>query len=1367
MASPAGSPGQSQSSRNPPDRPPGSKGPAIKKIGKYEIQKKIGAGGMGAVYLALDPILNRTCALKVLPHEKAGNPTLVKRFKAEAQNAANLRHENIVTVYEAGEADGYLYIALEYVEGTDVGKLVEQRGTIPLKRSLSIVRQVAKALEHAYEQGIVHRDIKPGNLLVRRDGVVKLADMGLARSLDDNTDTSITRAGTTVGTVDYMSPEQARDSRAADIRSDIYSLGCTWYFMLTGEPPFPAGSLTNKLRAHAETPLPDPRSINPSVSEAVFGVMRRMAEKKAGKRYQNPSELLADLDAVSLTSDIVTDTILADVTEAEEGPAAGRKGKARTIESLDESDEAPVVERKTRGRKVDESDETPNLSRKAAARNGDSSEEAAPAFMPPPRKEKPKPAEKPKRNSAALFYAIVSLILMGLAAAIISLVKEYGGTADTSQSDRMGNPFAARNEAGKAAGRAPDGGHAIEAAESGPAPGAVPTAEDQSRATTNVVEGAAPPAAGPGSPVVDSGPSRTRIAAGEGGQITSTTVTPGSKGHKAVTEQSAARTRAELSFLPGWAGKPRPTEGLPVLLVQAGASGDNRFPTLNAALEAVPETGAAIQLAGNGPFPLHAAKISGKTRIVMEPRDPTDAASAPLVVLLPPESGTAASFLELTDTALELRKVHVAIDASGFSSDGDEAMLSSQGGDVFLQDCSLSTRGAATSAFAAIRVAGKSSRPDAKSDPRIHVLLEHTLIRGNNLTAVAIGSEHVDLAVRNCLFWSGAAPALRFSPMARSDADSARDLRLASTTICAKRTAVEIAGDASQPVPTSVSLLNSLVTAPAGSTGPALLRMEGWSQNQQKTALGKFINWRSSDTLYAGWTTLVALDPGDIAAVTTAAQWHSAWKDKSAADKAQFFTDPWPARPISDIGQARLDAFVPQSIGKQLVKTADGGWPGCSPEELNAANLDFVDIVDAAAVRPEIPRGMYGFAARETIRIDAKDDVGKVLEHRRLQNGTEIIISGSGHKQSSPIVIENAWVRIQFEQGEGPPLVLTPRGADSGQKREAFITVINGGLELVGCVFTTPAAGSHAVPKWFIQVVDGDLAMWRCRLQGPLSGATQNVGLIRWVRTTGAPPVRMFTGNYTGYCTLQDCYLLGAGTLIDADIARRALIFRNSIAVGRDDLIALNLGSTDTQIGGVVDAHFSTFSAADRVFQVRGADLGGPATLPLALFADRCVFAPPLRSGQQKPTPTLLAYSGPVLEQQQVVWWENHCGYAPEITNFLRSDTEPATVSGQDFDKVWVGQWGKDQVIEPLRGVKGVVLKGDLPTKPDERAKLEPSDFELHAAAKGATWADRKGPIGAYVASMNLPPIRGAEKAPKPKTKPARAPAGSAPQGGF
>jgi len=316
------------------------------RIGKYVIEKRLGAGGMGAVYLAVDSTLKRQVALKVLPKDKAGNPTLVKRFKAEALAAAHLRHENIVTIYEAGDADGYSYIALEFVDGTDVANLVKKRGLIPVKRSIDIVRQTVRALDHAFQHKIVHRDIKPGNILVRRDGMVKLADMGLARVVDETMDTSITRTGTTVGTVDFMAPEQARNSKLADIRSDIYSLGCTWFYMLTGSVPYPEGSVTNKLRAHAEAPLPDPRGANPLVPDSVVAVMRRMTEKDPARRYQRPSELLADLAAAEGEQKHVSDSILSEDavpgdTQASDAETLSTPRRPRTVADL------PVTGRKS------------------------------------------------------------------------------------------------------------------------------------------------------------------------------------------------------------------------------------------------------------------------------------------------------------------------------------------------------------------------------------------------------------------------------------------------------------------------------------------------------------------------------------------------------------------------------------------------------------------------------------------------------------------------------------------------------------------------------------------------------------------------------------------------------------------------------------------------------------------------------------------------------------------------------------------------------------------------------------------------------------------------------------------------------------
>lgn len=280
----------------PPDPPAkGTRRPI--RLGKYEVIRHIATGGMGAVYLARDTVLGREVALKVLPPEMAKNEAARKRFEQEASHAAKLRHENIVTLFDVGEVNGAHFLAMEFIEGTDLHEYISRKGRLDAEEARRIVIQAAKALDHAYKQGIIHRDIKPSNFLIVGQNdqlVVKMTDLGLARKADDD-ETRLTRDGTTVGTVDYMAPEQARDSRKADIRSDIYSLGCTLYHMLAGQAPFPEGGLTEKLYKHVEEEPPDVRQFNPKVSDALRTVLGRMLAKKPGDRYQTPADLLKDL----------------------------------------------------------------------------------------------------------------------------------------------------------------------------------------------------------------------------------------------------------------------------------------------------------------------------------------------------------------------------------------------------------------------------------------------------------------------------------------------------------------------------------------------------------------------------------------------------------------------------------------------------------------------------------------------------------------------------------------------------------------------------------------------------------------------------------------------------------------------------------------------------------------------------------------------------------------------------------------------------------------------------------------------------------------------------------------------------------------
>lgn len=268
---------------------------AGERLGHYELLEFAGGGGMGAVFRARDSMLEREVAIKVLSRDQAHDEETRKRFKHEAQSAARLDHDNIARVYYVGEDRGLNYIVFEYIEGMNIRQLVDRKGPLSLSDAVSYTLQVADALAHASKRDVVHRDIKPSNIVITSQGKAKLVDMGLARFQGLQPGGDLTASGVTLGTFDYISPEQARDPRTADVRSDIYSLGCTLYFMLTGRPPFPEGTVLQKLLQHNNDDPIDPREFNPDLPDAVTVLLRKMLAKDPQRRYQSPMELIADL----------------------------------------------------------------------------------------------------------------------------------------------------------------------------------------------------------------------------------------------------------------------------------------------------------------------------------------------------------------------------------------------------------------------------------------------------------------------------------------------------------------------------------------------------------------------------------------------------------------------------------------------------------------------------------------------------------------------------------------------------------------------------------------------------------------------------------------------------------------------------------------------------------------------------------------------------------------------------------------------------------------------------------------------------------------------------------------------------------------
>jgi serine/threonine protein kinase len=270
--------------------------------GKYKLLEHLGTGGMGKVYLCEHARMGRRVAIKILPPEKASDDVCLERFEREARAAAALDHPNIVRAHDIDRDDSgpepLHFLVMEYVDGSNLQYVVDKFGPLAIDRACNYVSQTADGLQHAHESGLVHRDVKPSNLLLDRAGLVKILDLGLARFFHDASDDLTRRLGarSLIGTADYLAPEQASNGHSADIRADIYSLGVTFYFLLTGRTPFKEGTIAQKLLYH-RLQLPEPiRKVRPDVPDGVARIIERMLFKDPDRRFQAPIDVRTALD---------------------------------------------------------------------------------------------------------------------------------------------------------------------------------------------------------------------------------------------------------------------------------------------------------------------------------------------------------------------------------------------------------------------------------------------------------------------------------------------------------------------------------------------------------------------------------------------------------------------------------------------------------------------------------------------------------------------------------------------------------------------------------------------------------------------------------------------------------------------------------------------------------------------------------------------------------------------------------------------------------------------------------------------------------------------------------------------------------------
>ena len=258
---------------------------------RYEIEKLIGEGGMANVYLAHDTILDREVAVKVLRGDLAGDEKFVRRFQREALNASSLSHPNIVEIYDVDEDDGNFFIVMEYIEGKTLKQLIRKRGVLTLPETIDIMLQLIDALAVAHDSYIIHRDIKPQNIMIKESGLVKITDFGIATALNS---AQLTQTNSVMGSVHYLPPEQA-SGKGSTIRSDIYSLGIMMFEMLTGRVPYKGDSAVEIALKHIKEPLPDVRKLNPVVPQSVENIVLKATAKNPKNRYRDVREMAEDI----------------------------------------------------------------------------------------------------------------------------------------------------------------------------------------------------------------------------------------------------------------------------------------------------------------------------------------------------------------------------------------------------------------------------------------------------------------------------------------------------------------------------------------------------------------------------------------------------------------------------------------------------------------------------------------------------------------------------------------------------------------------------------------------------------------------------------------------------------------------------------------------------------------------------------------------------------------------------------------------------------------------------------------------------------------------------------------------------------------
>jgi serine/threonine-protein kinase len=1299
-------------------------------LGSYRVLERLGSGGMSTVYRALHAETGAEVALKVLLGTIAQNAHLLQRFLREARSAEKLEHPNIVAIYDRGVDQGRHYLVLEYVAGGDFHDYIQSHGPLDAPEALTVVRGVASGLRYAADRGVIHRDIKPSNILRAPDGVPKIIDLGLALHAEFE-DERVTREGTTVGTVDYMAPEQARDSRATSIQSDMYSLGCTFYCLLTGIPPYPGGDITEKLTRHARAPAPDVRDLRSEIPEAVARILLRLMAKEPQDRYATYDELIAALDAAARREPAEAGAI-ALLPLDEETPAAGPPARVEVrggriggadFASPDAADAEEFAIDSLGGLSLELADERPSTEGQGARSRTDPPMprlgRATPADSVEPRAdETPEELPRARPDRSLVPWFVATSAVAGLAVVLViglHLMLNGPRAADvahevTPNPDRENQPLGAL----------------------------------RAKSTTPPVDTAKPPRPDAGASGARTSQEGRRADAREDEWREPVDDDP-------IPGDVAARSplpEALRARLPEWARTPAQlpeTRQIVVRRVPGPDDGPSIATTLLQALDNS-EFG-TVEVADQGPLVAEDLRTSGETKVVR-----ARYGFRPIVRIGRPPKRPAPeqeAFLPLRSKTLVLEGIDLIFDVRDLPG-RERALFGCRGADLTLRDCTITVLNPGGLPFTLIRQGPVAPSEAARRPSRIR--LERTLVRGDVFALAELGGGPVELVLDDStILAGGAGPPL----VTASHPDAKADQR-----VIVVGTLIACPGPLIRREPATAGAKSGrLMIRAYGSEigrlqGPGIASVVAAPDDQAMAA--REIDWAGDANVFAGWKGFFAHGKGATITVDGLAEVRSTWN--AAEQGSRVVPLGWSlGGEMARVPPAALTAKSLPGLESRLIRAAVPG-PGLFPKAIDSypspqipepstwaiaprglavtpgAVSEKVGAYDPRAAR-QAGRGAGGPArvpvtnpSASTLPLEMRTgdasfngDLGAFLRSQvsRSSSHARVLVLGTGTHRFTPVSLpDGLTVEIQVvpepanadppswtaePQAEGRALIELHRGAlvlsrlnlrhDPASRLQSLIAVEDAHLVLDRCQLTVPPNTAAS----------GDLIQFRAATTRPM---------------TDRPGKDVFAAPFDRpVCRLIDTILIASGSAVRAQVARGQIALTNCAIAGDEAAVALEPASKIARRAFFADLWLDRCTLVSGRSIVRlgrwPGSLPGPVR-PWLIQTRHCAFfarteAPPRDAMLMRVDAD--AYAG------GCVFWQAG-GDAFELDDVIGAqDVPPGTATPREGTlHRWERFWGSNHATAALSGPRSLAGRfGEWPRP----GRIEPADLVLQRVVQG------------------------------------------------